>query len=99
VSADRPGVPIPDDRAVVDRIVDGVTAVLLVGPNETELLLPSEQLPEDAREGTWLALDLAARPPAVIAVDHSLTEVRAADLNSRLQQIRRDRSAGRFQDR
>jgi DUF1680 family protein len=31
---------VPGDRAVIDRIVDGTTAVLLVGASETELAIP-----------------------------------------------------------
>lgn len=43
-------------RAVIDRIVDGTHAVLLVGEEETELVMPVNNLPAGAREGTWLSL-------------------------------------------
>lgn len=41
-------------KAVLDRIVDGLHAVLLVGEEEWEHVLPASQLPLEAKEGTWL---------------------------------------------
>lgn len=46
--------PAPPEKAVVDRIVDGHTAVLLVGEDEREVLVPVEALPEGVGEGAWL---------------------------------------------
>lgn len=40
--------------AVVDRIVDGEVAVLLVGPEEVERIVPLAALPKGVREGMWL---------------------------------------------
>lgn len=40
--------------AVVDRIVDDVHAVLLVGAEELERIVPVDELPPGTREGTWL---------------------------------------------
>lgn len=88
--------PIPRDRAVVDRIVDGNTAVLLVGPEGTELHLPAEALPDGATDGTWVVLDLEEPDPAVTAIDHELTDTRAQHLSARLARIRKERTGGRF---
>jgi hypothetical protein len=98
VPADRepPPTGIPPDRAVVDRIVDGTTAVLLVGPTEDELLVTACSLPENAEEGSWVFLDLDADPPTIIEVDHELTEARSSELESRMDQLRERRSGGRF---
>lgn len=46
--------PAPPEKAVVDRIVDGHTAVLLVGEDEREMLVSVNDLPEGAGEGAWL---------------------------------------------
>ena len=56
-------------RAVVDRIEDGGTAVLLVGEDEdTKVELPASLLPEGAESGSHLsvtvALDEASRAEA-----------------------------------
>lgn len=87
--------PIGPDRAVVDRIVDGKTAVLLVGAQEAELHIAVEHLPEGVKDGTWLILDFAE---LIVGIDQELTERRRGDLEGRLQQIRQERSSGRFAD-
>lgn len=87
---------IPHDRAVLDRIVDGSTAVLLVGAAGHELTLPADRLPEDASDGTWLVLDVDVDPPVVVAIDEELTELRRRDLSSRLSRVRQERRGGRF---
>ena len=43
-------------KAVLDRIVDGKFAVLLVGDEETEEIVPISQLPAQIKEGTWLTI-------------------------------------------
>jgi len=87
---------VPADRAVIDRIVDGAIAVLLVGPDEVELHVPARDLPEGAGEGSWVVLDREVTRPRLVTIDHELTADRTEDLESRLQRIRRDRSGGRF---
>lgn len=42
------------EKAVIDRIVDGKDAVLLVGKNEQEHVILVEKLPQGAQEGSWL---------------------------------------------
>ena len=84
---------IGPDRAVVDRIVDGETAVLLVGPQQAELHVPVDHLPEGATDGTWIILDLAA---FIVGIDQDLTDRRRAKLDARLAQLRQQRAGGRF---
>lgn len=84
------------DRAVLDRVVDGTTAVLLVGPAGDELLLAANQLPADATDGTWLIVDIDIQPPTVVGIDHALTAARSARTSRRLEHIRRTRRGGRF---
>ena len=91
-----PGDPIPHDRAVVDRIVDGTTAVLLVGPAEAEAHLPASALPDGARDGTWLVVEPDDCTVRVLEIDRELTERRAADLGTRLDRLRKKRRSGRF---
>jgi len=79
---------VPRDAAVVDRIEDGTLAVLLVGPDEVELVLDVSVLPAGAREGDWLRI--------TFAVDGGLAEARRAALAERMDRIRRTRGGGRF---
>jgi hypothetical protein len=81
---------IAPDRAVVDRVGEGI-AVLLVGPGHTEVHVPAEDLPEDVGAGTWVVLDLQLHPPLVLGADPELTGERAAELSRRLDALRPDR--------
>lgn len=87
---------VPEDRAVIDRIVDGVTAVLLVGADEREVAVPIEVLPTGARERDWVVIDPAADPVQVLAVDSELTEQRSRQVITQLERIREQQSGGRF---
>lgn len=46
-------------RAVVDRIEDGRTAVLLVGEDELKVELPTALLPEGADAGSHLLINIS----------------------------------------
>jgi hypothetical protein len=92
VSADT----VPEDRAVIDRIVDGNTAVLLVGPGEREAHVPADALPDGVGDGTWLRIDPETDPVEVLGVDRELTDRRAADISTRMERIRQERHGGRF---
>lgn len=48
------------EEAVLDRIEDGTYAVLLVDEQETEFVVPAEQLPDDATPGKWLRVRIEA---------------------------------------
>lgn len=78
------------ERAVVDRIIDGTHAVLLVGEDETEQVVPSEQLPDETTEGTWLLItrDDDGRIVAIETDESSTAEVeeRIASKLDRLRQ-------------
>lgn len=43
-------------KAVIDRIVDGTRAVLLVGQSEDEVVVPVGLLPEGANEGSHVII-------------------------------------------
>ena len=47
------------ERAVVDRIEDDGTAVVLVGEDEHKVELPASLLPEGAESGSHLSITLA----------------------------------------
>ena len=86
----------PDvNRAVVDRVVDGV-AVLLVEPDEHEHHLPADSLPEGAGEGAWLLVTGSGPDLHVVGRDVEGEEARRADAETRIARLRRTRGAGRF---
>lgn len=82
-----------EERAVVDRIVDGTHAVLLVGDEETEQVVPAERLPATAREGTWLHVTRDDTGRIVeMEVDEAATEEAQERIASKIEQLRRRRS-------
>lgn len=87
---------IPDDRAVVDRIVDGRHAVLLRGADGDELTFPASALPDGVREGTWLIVSATQDGWRIIDVDAELTTRRRNDARRRVDELRGRRSGGRF---
>lgn len=88
---------VPGDVGVVDRIVDGRTAVVLVGPDEDEHHLAADQLPADVTEGTWVrvAFDDDGQIAAV-GRDEDVTSRAAQAAEDRLARIRSRRTGGRF---
>jgi hypothetical protein len=68
MSEEKKGDKSKRTRAVIDRIEDGGTAVLLVGEEEHKVELPAALLPEGAEGGSHLsvtiALDEASRKEA-----------------------------------
>jgi hypothetical protein len=79
---------VPADAAVVDRIVDGRHAVLLVGAEEVELVLDVALLPEGTSEGDWLRIGFTP--------DRDRTSEHRTDLEDRMERIRRTHGGGRF---
>lgn len=86
--SDLYGDPFADLSAVLDRIEDGRFAVLLVGPDEVELVVDATLLPEGTSEGDWLRVGFASDP--------ELTAARREDIARRMERIRRTRGGGRF---
>jgi hypothetical protein len=79
---------IAQDALVVDRIVDGRHAVLLIGPDEIELVIDVDLLPAGTVEGDWLRLGFVPDPAS--------TASRRADVEARMTRLRDERSGGRF---
>lgn len=88
---------VPNERAIVDRIVDGV-AVLQIGPAATTIEVPAQQLPENARDGdaVHLTRDEATGTYAIGPIDQQLTEQRRAAAEERLARLRTTRRRGSF---
>jgi hypothetical protein len=63
------------EKAVVDRIVDGEHAVLLVGEREQEMVVPVAQLPAEAGAGMWLRVEVEEGVVTEIVVDVEETEI------------------------
>jgi hypothetical protein len=77
-----------EQKAVVDRSKDGTWTLLLVDESETGRVIPVEQLPEDATEGTWLRIRIEADVIMEIVVDAAETCAAREPIRSKLDALR-----------
>lgn len=77
------------EKAVIDRIVDGKTAVILVGDNEREHHYPADKLPKGAREGIWLRVQLAGGEIMSLQVDQEETEAVRRRVQEKMDRLHR----------
>ena len=59
MSEEKQGGKSKRTRAVIDRIEDGGTAILLAGEDELKVELPAALLPEGAEGGSHLVLNIS----------------------------------------
>lgn len=76
-------------KAVVDRIVDGVHAVLLVGEEEAERVVAVDALPQGVAEGTWLWVRFDGDQLVEAEIDHQETQATRARIKAKLELLRR----------
>lgn len=75
--------------AVLDRIVDDVHAVLLVGPDELERIVPKAKLPTDAKEGMWFQVVFDGDELVSIVIDEEATDDVRRRILSKMEKLRR----------
>ena len=73
-------------RAVIDRIVDGKHAVLLVEDQEQKVI-PREHLPEDAQAGDWLEVTFDGDRLLSARVDEQETEAAIARISDKIRRL------------
>ena len=76
------------ERAVVDRIVDGRTAVILVGEDERQHHYPADELPEGATEGTWLRVQVESGEVVSVEVDQEKTDGTRRRVQEKMDKLR-----------
>ena len=82
------------EKAVIDRIVDGKIAVILVGEDERQHHYPADKLPEGANEGTWLRVQVEGDEMVSVEVDQEETDTVHRRLQEKMDKLRaRDRRA------
>lgn len=83
------------ERAVVDRVVEGV-AVVLVGDDGVELQLLAAELPGEAKEGTWLRVDRSGPRLVVLGTDEAGEATQRQQIEGRLDRLRQGKRGDRF---
>ena len=77
-----------EQRAVLDRIEDGAFAVLLVGEDEEERIVPVDQLPAGVAPGSWLRVRFEGDTLQRAEVDTAGTEQAKARIAEKLERLR-----------
>jgi hypothetical protein len=75
-------------KAVIDRF-EGDLAVLIVGEEERRMNVPRELLPKQAKEGSWLKLDILDDAPNNIVMDDQETENVKQRIAEKLARLRK----------
>lgn len=76
------------NRAVIDRIVDGKYAVLLIGENEEEKIISCSLLPEGVIEGSWVKIQFEGDQLTSIEIDQQETEHRKKRIADKMNLLR-----------
>lgn len=79
-------------KAVVERIVAGRHAVLLVGDEEREHIVQLNQLPAEAKEGSWLT----SGAEGAWHIDHEETAQRTALIADKMARLKKGSRSSRF---
>ena len=77
-----------EETAVIDRIEEGRLAVLLVGSDERELIVPIDDLPPDAQAGHWLRVRLEDDRLVHAQIDPQQTRAVAARIQDKMALLR-----------
>jgi prophage tail gpP-like protein len=79
---------VADEKAVIDRIVDGRHAVLIVGEDERQVVVPATSLPAAAGEGTWLRVRFDGDTLLDARIDREETERVRQRVSAKMEQLR-----------
>lgn len=74
---------------MIDRIVDGKTAVLLLGDEQAEYLCPVEKLPPGSGEGSWLIVRIKGEELLGAVLDPEKTREMKKTIRAKLALLRR----------
>lgn len=74
------------ERAVVDRIEEG-SAVLLVGDEERELVVPIGSLPKSSGPGVWLRVTLEGEGLKHAEIDRETTRLRKSRIQGMMDRL------------
>ncbi|MCP8615934.1 DUF3006 domain-containing protein [Salirhabdus salicampi] len=80
-------------KAVVDRIVDGKHAVLLVGQKEKEIIIDAVRLPEKAIEGTWVTIKQKGEDVEVISINDNETVETKQRIENKMDLLRQKKGS------
>ncbi len=75
-------------KAVIDRF-EGKYAVLILGEGERQLNVPRNLLPKEAKEGSWLQVEIENESLLSAALDEAETDNAKQRIAEKLERLRR----------
>ena len=76
-------------KAVVDRIVDGKTAVILSEEDGMEFYYQADKLPEGVWEGDWVKIQIDDDVVVSVEIDKDETEQRKNRIRNKMDLLRK----------
>lgn len=76
-------------KAVIDRIEDKKHAVLILNGDGEEKVIPVDDLPDGAEEGTWLEVKFDGDDIKSIEIDEEATEERSERIGNKMDQLKK----------
>jgi len=77
------------EKAVIDRIVDRKTAVILVGEDQRQHHHPADELPEGAQEGSWSMVWVEDGKIVSMEMDREETDIVRGRVQQKLDRLRK----------
>lgn len=77
------------ERAVIDRVEDDRWAVLLVGEEPRQVVVPGDALPAGAKPGTWLRVEFDGDALISAEMDEAYTREIEERIEDKLQRLRK----------
>ncbi|PYZ91941.1 hypothetical protein CR194_17215 [Salipaludibacillus keqinensis] len=81
---------------VIDRMEDNQYAVILAETEGKEFVVNRGELPDGAKEGTWLHLILENEKVINMTIDHDKTMAQKTKIKNQLARIKKKSSGSKF---
>lgn len=81
-------------KGVLDRIVDGKHAVILVEELGKEYIIDVDSLPNDSKEGTWFKLKVVNDEIVEMRIDEETQEVMEKKIDDIMSKLRNKNKSG-----
>ncbi|MDQ0352216.1 hypothetical protein J2R98_002050 [Alkalibacillus filiformis] len=83
-------------QGVLDEIVDGQTAVILVETTKQTFHLPVSQLPEESQEGIWYDIRVESDQIVELTINEEKTKQQKDGIRNRLNRLRKNSEGSKF---
>jgi hypothetical protein len=83
-------------KGILDRIEDGMHAVILLEEQGREIIVPVSRLPPGSQVHSWFAITMEEEEIIAIELDEHLADAKAARARNLMDRLRARKSGSRF---